>query len=340
MKTMILSNHTGDMIAREDRQRQERHEAAMSKYRSESARRARQIDSEYQSLKAAYVRESEAWRRMSWLSKFAYGVSNAKMAFLSCLIVMVVSLFALITNPSAWFLSLCVLGTLAFTVMFFPTRSPKPPSRERIGRRYAEPTQPRISTSSERQRVWQAGSEGERRVLRYLSGRLDDDWTLISGYRGPGGEIDQILIGPLGICALEIKYLNGTVFVRGDRWKLDKYDNYGNLVESGQLVMDGGGRSPSSQINGAVGPLETFLSKRKQIKRISRAVILTHDKSRIGRVEQNTVNHIGVLTDLSVDKLFPRSAPLDRAATDSIVTQIQRDHQFHKKRSRGRRRRR
>ena len=34
--------------------------------------------------------------------------------------------------------------------------------------------------------------------INYLSSLLSDDWTLISGYRGPGGEIDQILVGPRG----------------------------------------------------------------------------------------------------------------------------------------------
>ena len=339
MKTIILSDHTGDMIARENRQRRERHETEMSRYRSESAKRSKRIDAEYENLMAAYQHEIGAWRGMSWWGKFQGGISNAKLAFMLCSIVMAVSLFVFIMNPAAWLLLLFVPGTLIFMATFFPTRGPKPPSRERISKHWPGPAQPRKETSSEQQRVWQAGSEGERRASRHLSGQLGDEWTLISGYRGPGGEIDQILVGPLGVCALEIKYLNGTVFVRGDEWKLDKYDNYGNLVESGQSVLDGGGRSPSSQINGAVKPLETFLSKRNQVGCINRAVIMAHDKSRIGRVERQTVDHIGVLAGLNIESLFTRSSTrLDRVAADKVAQRIQRDHDFHKKRSRRRRR--
>ena len=56
--------------------------------------------------------------------------------------------------------------------------------------------------------------------------------------------------------------MNGTVFVSGDTWELDKYDSYGNLVESGRAIEDRRGRSPSAQVNGALKPLERFLSRR------------------------------------------------------------------------------
>ena len=32
-------------------------------------------------------------------------------------------------------------------------------------------------------------------VVVQLSRLLNDDWTLISDYRGPGGEVDQIAVG-------------------------------------------------------------------------------------------------------------------------------------------------
>ena len=36
---------------------------------------------------------------------------------------------------------------------------------------------------------------------------------------------------PRGLFAIEVKNINATVSIDGDRWRADKYDNYGNLVE-------------------------------------------------------------------------------------------------------------
>ena len=87
-------------------------------------------------------------------------------------------------------------------------------------------------------------------------------------------------------------------------------------------------------MNGAAKPLEGFLSKRDLVKRISRAVILTHDRSAVGRVERQTVDYIGTLAEVTVDRVFSRHAPrLDRASTVNVVRRIQGDHEFHRKRS-------
>ena len=338
MRSIVLSDHTGDMIASQGRQRQYDSDAA--RYRSASASHAKRAQETHDIQMSEYQRELTTWNNKSWMQKLDHGMSKWRMVLLLYIAVMGASVYIFIAIPEYWMILLLVPGTLVFMALFFPSRGPKAPSREQFSKRWPEPTRPRHVATSDAQRVWRAGNEGERRVSAYLSSRLNDDWTLVSGYRGPGGEVDQILVGPLGVCALETKYLNGTVFVRGDTWKLDKYDNYGNLVESGESVEDRGGRSPSAQINGAVKPLQTFLSKRNQVKRISCAVILAHDKSAVGRVEGQTVDHIGTLAGLDVNRLFPRSgARLDKSSAASVVQHIQRDHHFHKKRSRRPRRR-
>ncbi len=51
-----------------------------------------------------------------------------------------------------------------------------------------------------------------------------------------------------GLFAIEVKNINATVHIDGDRWHADKYDNYGNLVEQRQIT-DRRGRSPSEQLN-------------------------------------------------------------------------------------------
>ena len=290
-----------------------------------------------------YENELEGWHGKSWPRKLLYGISRSVAVFLLCVIVISASVIMFVTNPTTWGLILLLIpGTLVFMVLFFPTRGPRQPSREKIGRRRHKPPLPIRESAGEEDRVWQAGNEGENRVSAYLSSRLDHDWTLISGYRGRAGEIDQILVGPSGVCAIEVKNNNGTIFVEGDTWKLNKYDRYGNFLpsESGKLVQDRGGRSPSAQVNGAVDPLEEFLSKRNQVERISRSVILVHDRAKIGSVNQQTVDYIATLRQMKIERLFPdTNARLDPASAASVVQHIQRDHEFHKKRSKRPRRR-
>ena len=105
-----------------------------------------------------------------------------------------------------------------------------------------------------------AGIAGEQLVATELGRALDDDWTLLRGYRNRRGEIDQLLLGPRGLFAIEVKNLNATVHVDGDRWRADKYDNYGNLVEQ-RPIADRMGRSPSVQLNEPADDLERFLAR-------------------------------------------------------------------------------
>jgi len=44
-----------------------------------------------------------------------------------------------------------------------------------------------------------AGIAGEQLVATELGRVLDDDWTLLRGYRNRRGEIDQLLLGPRGL---------------------------------------------------------------------------------------------------------------------------------------------
>ena len=334
MKKIVLSDHTGDMIAMQERQHYQQYDIEMARYRRESADLTRRVEEEHESRMSEYQRELVAWNALSWVRKFVHGISKWRVLFLLCVAAMVACVVTYIVMPGNRMILLGIPVTAGFMALFLPTRAPRQPSRERVSMRWLEPPRPPRGESSDEERMWQAGNEGERRVTAHLSSLLNDDWTLLSGYRGPGGEVDQILVGPRGVCALETKYLNGTVFVSGDTWELDKYDNYGNLVESGRTIEDGRGRSPSAQVNGAVKPLEGFLSKRDLVKRVSRAVVLTHDRSAVGRVERKTVDYVGTLAEVTVDGLFSRRAPrLDHASAVNVVRRIQGDHEFHRKRS-------
>ena len=342
MQTIVLSDHTGDQLAKRERGRQQKYHNEMSRYNDEIASRDNWIQTEYERQKSRYESELEVWYGKNWPQKLLYGFSRSVAVLLLCIVVLGASVFTFVTNPTAWAVLLLIPVTLVFMALFFPTREPRLLSRERIGKGRRQPTQPIRERAGEEDRVWQAGSEGENRVSAYLSSRLDEDWTLISGYRGRAGEIDQILVGPLGVCAIEVKNNNGHIFVEGDTWKLDKYDRYGNFLpsESGKTIQDRGGRSPSAQVNGAVDPLEEFLSKRNQVERISRSVILVHDRAKIGSVNQQTVDYIATLRQMKIERQFPdTNARLDPASAASVVQHIQRDHEFHKKRSKRPRRR-
>ena len=342
MKTVVLSDHTGDMVARGERRHNQRHEIEMERYRRESEELVGRIEEEYQGRVAAYERELVEWNSMSWLRKFADGVSRMRVLFVLCVVAMGVCVLTYLLMPAEWMVLLAVPVMAGYMALFFSTRAPRRPVHDRVSMRLVEPVPPPREEATDEEERWLAGNEGEHRVVDHLSGLLGDEWTLVSGYRGPGGEVDQILVGPRGVCALETKYLNGTVYVSGDSWKLDKYDSYGNRVESGRPIEDRKGRSPSEQLNGAVRPLERFLARRGLVKRISRAVVLTHDRSRVGRVERKTVDRIETLSELHVDGLFSRrSQRLERDWVEKVVGFIGRDHEFHSKRSKhpGRRRR-
>jgi len=180
-----------------------------------------------------------------------------------------------------------------------------------------------------------AGIEGEQLVATELGRALDDDWTLLRGYVNRRGEIDQLLVGPRGLFAIEVKNLNATVHVDGDRWRADKYDNYGNLVEQ-RPIVDRMGRSPSMQLNEPADELERFLRERGQPVPVRRAVVLAHRRSELGTVRHPTVR-VGVSAAYVLALIGDAAGgQLDRAQRAEVQRLIRHDHDFHAKRRRTR----
>ncbi len=180
-----------------------------------------------------------------------------------------------------------------------------------------------------------AGIAGEQLVAAELGQALDDDWTLLSGYRNRRGEIDHLLLGPRGLFAVEVKNLNATVHVDGDRWRADKYDNYGNLVQQ-RLILDRTGRSPSVQLNEPADELERFLGQRGQPVSVRRVVVLAHRRSQLGTVRNPTVLagvSAGYLLTLIGDS---PGGQLDGRQRAEIGRLIRRDHEFHGQHGRAR----
>ena len=175
-----------------------------------------------------------------------------------------------------------------------------------------------------------AGTAGEQLVATEIGRALNDDWTLLRGYRNRRGEIDRCSSVPKD-CCIEVKNINATVSIDGDRWRADKYDNYGNLVEQRE-VADRTGRSPSEQLNEA-GELERFLHERGQRVTVQRVVVLTHRRSRVGPRRHPTV-HVGTSTDYVLSLVNEAKGTLGERQRADPQRLIRRDHDFNKRRRR------
>ena len=204
---------------------------------------------------------------------------------------------------------------LAFAVAAEKRRAPRPPVID--------------TDDTDAESRIRAGIAGEDLIAAQLGRALGDDWTLLRGYRNRRGEIDDLLLGPRGLFAIEVKNINATVHVEGDRWRADKYDNYGNLVEQWPIT-DRKGRSPSQQVNESADELERFLHERGQQVTIQRVVVLTHRRSRLGPSRHPAV-HVGTSADDVLRLVHDSPGDLGDRQRAEIQRLIRRDHDFHNK---------
>ena len=197
---------------------------------------------------------------------------------------------------------------------------------------------PKMSEPSDQEEIWRAGEIGEQQTADAFGRVLNDNWVLLKGYKNSKGEIDQIFVGPGGVTAVEIKNYNGVIHIDGDSWtRHRRYVSAGNVAETVvEPVQDAGGRAPSRQLNEPASQLQKFLSARSNVKRINRAVILTHDNSQIGPVFNLTVDYVVTLNDIRrrdhhVFVFGDGRVSLDRESVDRVSGLIRQDHDFHNK---------
>ena len=172
-----------------------------------------------------------------------------------------------------------------------------------------------------------AGMAGERRVAAELGQVLGDEWALFRGYRNRRGEIDHLLLGAGGLFAIEVKYRNATVYVRGDDWQFAKFDSWGNKVDQGRIA-DATGRSPSVQLNEPADELERFLHSRRQPVSIARIVILNHARSKVGHSKDLTV-HVATSSDYIIDLANASAVQFQDRRITQLERLIEQDHRFH-----------
>ncbi len=200
-------------------------------------------------------------------------------------------------------------------------------------RRQAPATPQLVSLPSDQEEILTAGVEAEQLAESAMGRALDDEWTLLRGYRNRGGEIDLLLLGPGGLAAIEVKHRNATVECAGDRWWFTRYDNYGNAVSPRTELADQRGRSPSEQLGQPAGQLGDFLRSRGATVAIERIVLFTHPRSRLGTCTSPTVR---ITTSASQIISLLRNSPAvilaaERARLEQLII---RDHNYHQARRR------
>jgi hypothetical protein len=166
-----------------------------------------------------------------------------------------------------------------------------------------------------------------------LGQALGDDWALVKGYKNPRGEIDYLLLGPGGLFAVEVKYVNGTFTITRDRWAYVKYDNYGNPVERGVLTDHGERRRPPGlQLSEPLQLLEGVLERFGQPVRLHPVVLLNHPKARI----EHCADDIGVQALAGTSRLLRLAHGRQPVISGSQLAEVERlivrDHNHYAER--------
>ncbi len=188
-----------------------------------------------------------------------------------------------------------------------------------------------VSPPTDEEERWAAGAAGELLVADELGQVLGDEWTLFRGYRNRRGEIDNLLLGPRGLFAVEVKNQNARVDCHGDQWWSTKYDRYGNLVEPRREMADGRGRSPSVQLNEPASQLEGFLGSRHHPGAVERIVVLIHPRAQLTSCTRPTV-HIFTSVRQILSLLNASPVAITAAEHAELERLIIRDHRFHERR--------
>ncbi len=197
--------------------------------------------------------------------------------------------------------------------------------RHRQLQKLGEPLPPTPEGPSAEELKWQAGAEGEQRLAAELATALPGPaWTLIKGYRNRKGEIDYLLVSPVGILAIQCKHLSGTIVCTEDHWIRQKYDPSGKPVTQIPILARAGS-NPAQQLNEPVTQLMAWLSQNSAECDIARAIVLTHPDVRLSIVKASTVQIllINQLQGCLWDMCRSTSRSL---GTERVIELVKEDH--------------
>jgi hypothetical protein len=196
-------------------------------------------------------------------------------------------------------------------------------------RRLARPPRPPAALApSHGEEAIKGGIKGEQEVADVLRAALSDAWALVKGYRNRRGEIDYLLLGPGGLFAIEVKYVNGTFAITRERWRYVRYDRYGNQVGEG-LLQDARRRPPNVQLAEPLSMLEQFLASRGQSARMRPVVLLNHPKARISHCAADVGVEVLTATAALRDLVLAAGEQVSTRKLAEIERLIVRDHHFH-----------
>ncbi len=147
-----------------------------------------------------------------------------------------------------------------------------------------------------------AGDRGERVIPDHLRDR-SNQWIVFNGYRNRRGEIDHLILGPLGLWAVEVKNQRVLLDVSGQNWMAHKLDTSGKVVgEQPATDRDGTGRNWGRQVAEPAEVLADNLTAAGHPIPIQTAVILVKPGAVVARC-----------TDPGVDLVTADLSDLDRA---------------------------
>jgi hypothetical protein len=196
-------------------------------------------------------------------------------------------------------------------------------------RRLARPPRsPAALAPSHGEEAIKGGIKGEQEVADVLRVALSDAWVLVKGYRNRRGEIDYLLLGPGGLFAIEVKYVNGTFAITRERWRYVRLDRYGNQVGEG-LLQDARRRPPNVQLAEPLGMLEQFLASRGQPARLRPVVLLNHPKARISDCAADVGVEVLTATVQLRDLVLAADEQVSTRKLADIERLVIRDHRFH-----------
>jgi len=193
------------------------------------------------------------------------------------------------------------------------------------------PRRPAARAPSHGEEAIKGGIRGEQEVAEVLRGALSDAWVLVKGYRNRRGEIDYLLLGPGGLFAIEVKYVNGTFTITRERWRYVRLDNYGHQVGYG-LLRDARRRPPNAQLAEPLAMLEQFLASRGQPVRMRPVVLLNHPKARVSHCAPDVGVEVLTSTARLRDLVGAADGQVSARKLADIERLVVRDHHFHEER--------
>lgn len=134
------------------------------------------------------------------------------------------------------------------------------------------------------------GLEGEEAIPERYRSSLSDDWIIYHGFRNPT-EVDHVLVGPLGIWAIEVKNQKVRLEVNGSVWTKQNLSNAGIGYEV-DPATDRGGRSWGRQASDPATALGRRLAAKGHPVRIRTAVVLVNEGAQIGSIRDPGVDLI------------------------------------------------